>query len=97
MGDQGSIPGRVILNTSYIVVMAESSLEAQSVATRAVNPRVRTPARPTILPTFNQRDCDKHRSSSTNWLTVYVENQPVAGKVCCVENWFEKTREYMRR
>ena len=36
---------------------------------------------------------DMRHLSFTNGLTVYVEKQPVAWKVCCVEYWCEKARK----
>ena len=38
---------------------------------------------------------DKRHSSSTNGLSVYVEKQPVACKVCCMNYWCEKAKKYM--
>ena len=40
---------------------------------------------------------DKRHSSFANRLTVHVEKQPVAWKVCCVEYWWEKTRKFLSR
>ena len=59
------------------------------VATRAVNPGVvsSVPARPSFFPTFDKSDNDTLHSSYTNGLTVHVVKQPVALKLCCVENW----------
>ena len=59
--------------------------------------QIRTPARPTFFPTFDKSHCDKCHSSFTKGLTVYVEKQPVAWKVCCVEFWCEKTMKLMNR
>ena len=56
-----------------------------------------TKARQTCFPIIDKSHCDKHHSSSTNGLTVYVEKQPVAWKECCVEYWCAKARKHMSR
>ena len=66
---------------------------------RVVNPGVvsSNPRSASILSNVWQKSCDKRHSSFTNGLTVYVEKQSVAWKVCCVGNWCEKTRKHMSR
>ena len=55
------------------------------------------PAWPTFFPTFVKSHCDKRHYSFTNGLIVYVEKQPVAWKVWCVEYWCEKAKKHMSR
>ena len=52
---------------------------------------------PTSFPTFDKSQWYKRNSSSTNWLSVYVEKKPVTLKECCVEYWYKQARKYISR
>ena len=58
---------------------------------------VKTPAWATLFSKFDNVYCAKRHSSSTNGLTVYREKQPVAWKVCSLQNLCEIVGKHISR
>ena len=80
------IEGSLIVKNQCLyqnLILASRAPVAQSVATRAVKPGIRIPARPTFFPTIDKSQCDMRHSSSIDGLSLCGKAASCLGRSLC--------------